>query len=107
MLASFIIPFFIAVVVVYGMVKKVNVFDCFAEGARQGADIVISLLPVLTGLVVAVAMFNASGGAELLEKLLRPAASLFGIPSEVVSLCILSPVSGSGSLTIFESILIL
>lgn len=105
MLASFIIPFFIAAVVVYGMVKKVNVFDCFAEGARQGADIVISLLPVLTGLVVAVAMFNASGGAELLEKLLRPAASLFGIPSEVVSLCILSPVSGSGSLTIFESIL--
>lgn len=105
MVTSYVIPVFIAAVVVYGTVKKVRVFDCFIEGAKQGVNIVITLLPSLTGLVVAVTMLNASGGSYLLERLLTPVASLFGIPSEAVSLCLLSPVSGSGSLTVFESIL--
>lgn len=103
--AALILPLTVVLIIVFGVIKGVDVFDCFINGAKQGIDTVISLLPVLTGLVVAIAMFNASGGINICTKLLAPVFSLVGIPEEVIPLCILSPVSGSGSLTVYESII--
>lgn len=104
-LTSFILPIVVCGVVVFGLIKKVKVFDCFSKGAVQGLETAVSLLPVLVGLTLAVSMFTASGASELLTKLLSPIFSVFGIPEEVIPLCIISPVSGSGSLTVFEQIL--
>ena len=92
-------------ILLFGMVHKVNVFDAFSEGARQGFDMFLSLLPVLTGLVLAVGLLNASGAVTVIQKIIAPVASLLGIPEEVIPMCILSPVSGSGSLSVYESIL--
>lgn len=89
----------------FGVIKKVKVFDAFTEGAKQGFDMFVSLLPVLTGLILAVSLMNASGAVDILQKLLSPVAAVLGIPKEVVPLCLMSPVSGSGSLTVYESIL--
>ncbi len=102
---SLILPLTVVFIVIFGFVKKINVFDCFVNGAKQGIETVISLLPVLTGLVVAISMFTSSGAVNLCTKLLSPLFSFVGIPEEVIPLCILSPVSGSGSLTVFESII--
>lgn len=103
--ASYILPIVILLILCFGVVKKLNVFDCFIEGAKQGFSIFVNLLPVLTGLVVAVSMLRESGAVELLQKLAAPAARLLGIPEEVIPLCILSPISGSGSLSMYENIL--
>lgn len=103
--ASFVLPMTVALIVITGVVKGIDVFDCFIEGAKRGTETVFSLLPVLTGLVVAIAMFNASGGIDICTKLLSPVFSFVGIPEEVIPLCILSPVSGSGSLTVYENII--
>lgn len=103
--ASFVLPIIVCLIVLWGVFKGIDVFDCFISGAKQGIETVFSLLPVLTGLVVAIAMFNASGGINVVSKALSPVFSLVGIPEEVIPLCILSPVSGSGSLTVYESIL--
>lgn len=104
-ITSFILPLVIVLITVTGLLKKTDVFDCFAKGAEQGLQTAISLLPVLCGLMVAVSMLKASGGIKMISELLSPAFSLFGIPEEVIPLCILSPVSGSGSLSVYESIL--
>lgn len=103
--ASLILPLTIILIIIFGVAKKIDVFDCFISGAKQGINTVVSLLPVLTGLVVAIAMFNASGAINLCTKILSPLFSLVGIPEEVIPLCVLSPVSGSGSLTVYESII--
>lgn len=103
--ASYILPVAVVIIAAYGYIKGVPVFDCFAEGAKKGFDTFLSLLPVLSGLILAVSMLRESGALDVIEKALLPAARFLGIPEEVIPLCILSPVSGSGSLSMYESIL--
>ncbi len=103
--SSFVLPSVTVLIIVFGLIKKIDVFGTFTQGAKQGAETVFTLLPVLTGLVTAVAMLKASGGTEVITKLLSPVFEFAGIPRDVVPLCILSPVSGSGSLTVFENII--
>lgn len=104
-ITAFIMPAIVCAVVIFGLVKKVKVFDCFAQGAVQGLETAVSLLPVLVGLTVAVSLFISSGGSQIISKLLSPLFSFLGIPEEVIPLCILSPVSGSGSITFYEQLL--
>lgn len=104
-LTSFILPAVVCMVVVFGLIKRVKVFDCFSQGALQGFETAVSLMPVLAGLTIAVSMFTASGGADMFSWLLSPIFSLLGIPQEVIPLCILSPISGSGSISVYEQIL--
>lgn len=102
---SYILPFTVLSIILFGAVNKVNVFDCFVEGAARGIQNAVKLLPVLTGLMLAVSLFRSSGAVDICTKILSPIFSLAGIPEEVIPLCILSPISGSGSLTVFEDIL--
>ncbi len=102
---SFVLPVVIALIVIAGIVRKVPVFECFSEGAKNGIATCLTLLPVLTGLMVGIYMLEASGGLDIVCKLLSPVFSFFGIDAPLVPLCILSPVSGSGSLSVYETIL--
>lgn len=102
---AIVLPLVIVLIIVAGYLKGIDVFDCFVSGAKQGLQTAVSLLPVLCGLMVAISMLTASGGVDLISRLLSPVFSLFSIPEEVIPLCILSPVSGSGSLSVYESIL--
>jgi spore maturation protein B len=72
-------------------------FDAFITGARDGISTAVKLLPTLVALLCAVSMFNASGAAELLAKLAAPVLGVLGIPSELVTLLMVRPVSGSAS----------
>lgn len=101
----FALPVMIAVIVICGLIKKVGVFDCFVEGAKQSLTPSLNILPSLMGLIFAVSLLKASGGLEIIVKLLSPVAQLVGIPPEAMPLAVISPVSGSGSLAVFEEIL--
>ena len=100
-----VLPVMVALIVAFGLFKKVKVFDLFMSGAKKGLMTVYDLLPTITGLVVAVTMLKASGGMELIAKAFSPVASLLGVPQETVPMALLSPVSGGGSLSLFESVL--
>ena len=102
---NFVLPFMVVSIVAYGLYKKVKVFDCFIEGAKKGLFTVYELLPTITGLVLAVTMLQKSGGMELIAKAFSPISNLLGIPQEVTPMALLSPVSGGGSLSLFENIL--
>lgn len=102
---AFALPVLIAVIVICGLIKKVGVFDCFVEGAKQSLTPSLNILPSLMGLIFAVSLLKASGGLEIIVKLLSPVAQLVGIPPEAMPLAVISPVSGSGSLAVFEEIL--
>ena len=100
-----VLPVMVVLIVAFGLFKKVKVFDLFMSGAKKGLMTVYDLLPTITGLVVAVTMLKASGGLELIAKAFSPVASLLGFPQETVPMALLSPVSGGGSLSLFESVL--
>lgn len=104
-IGAWVMPLMVVTIVVFGLVKKVNVFDCFTDGAKRGLMTVYELLPSITGLVVAITMLRASGAFDLVADLFSPVSRFFGIPDEVAPMAIISPISGGGSLSIFENVL--
>lgn len=104
-LVDFLIPSVIAGILFYGIYKRVNVFEVFLEGAKEGLQIAAGILPALIALMTCVGMFKASGALDVLTDLLSPLTDLIGAPREVIPLALLRPISGSGSLAVFETIL--
>lgn len=102
---EFLIPIFIAVIILYGLLHKVNVFDEFIEGARENLSVGVGILPSLIAMITAIGMFKASGGMEMLAALLDPLTRLLGFPSDCLPLAVMRPISGSGALAVYESIL--
>ena len=103
--SNYIIPVFICIVILHGIFKKIDVFSAFTDGAKKGFDIFLSILPSLSALFLAVEMFKASGAVNIVTDILSPAADFLKIPKELLPLCILSPVSGGGSLSVYESVI--
>lgn len=105
MLSYWVLPVAVTATVIFGLYKKVKVFDCFMEGAKKGLHTVYELLPSITGLVVAVTMLKASGALTIFADVFAPLADKLNIPSEVIPMALISPVSGGGSMTFFEQVL--
>lgn len=100
-----ILAIFIAIIILFGLTKKVKIFDAFLLGAQGGFDTAISILPSIIGLVTAVSMLRASGAIDLLSSMLRPITESLGFPTEVLPLALLRPVSGGASTAILNDIL--
>lgn len=103
--SDLILPLIITFILTYGLAKKIDIVDSFVKGAIQNLKIAIDIFPSILLLMVTIGMFNASGGIELITRLLSPVTSFLGFPKECVPLAILRPLSGSGALSIFDSIL--
>lgn len=97
-------PIVIFIIIILGLAKKVPIFDTFLKGAKEGMYSTASILPALVGLVTAVSMLKASGALDIFTSFVEPLVNFFGIPSEVVPLMFLRPVSGSGSIAIIDNI---
>lgn len=103
-MTSYILPAVFIIILGYGLVKKVKIFDVFLIGAKQGALSCFSILPALVGLVVAVSMMRASGILDFFARILSPLLNLVGFPADVLPLALLKSVSGSGALAMVKSI---
>lgn len=104
-ISDYIIPVIVVLIVLHGAFKGLNVFSVFLEGARKGFNIVLGIAPALIALILAINMLRSSGALNVLCSILSPVANFLGIPKELIPLTILSPISGSGSLGMYESIL--
>ncbi len=104
-LTDYLLPAVVLLITVTGAVKGVRIFDVFIEGAKKGIKTAVGILPPLIALIAAVEMLKASGALVFLCDVLSPIAKFTGIPKEVLPLTLLSPVSGSGAITMYESIL--
>ncbi|MBQ9946479.1 MAG: spore maturation protein [Clostridia bacterium] len=102
---NIVLPATVVFTVIYGLIKKLPVFELFIKGAKKALPLTAELLPSLTALSVAVAMLTSSGATKVLSELLSPAARLTGIPEEVLPLCLIAPFSGSGSISVLQEIL--
>lgn len=91
--STFAIPGIILIVVIYGIIEKKRVYELFMEGAKEGAKIVISLFPTLLGLFMAVSMLRSSGVLDFIVKIILPVANLLHVPSEILPLALLRPIS--------------
>ena len=91
------IPVLLVAIPLAGLVRKVKVYDVFIEGAKEGVDVAVRIIPFLVGILVAIGMFRGSGAMDLLMAGLRPVVAPTGFPPELVPLAILRSLTGSGS----------
>lgn len=95
------IPLLIFVFIGYGALKKVKVYEQFVEGAKEGFNIAVRIIPYLVAMLVAIGIFRAGGAMDnWLIPLLRFVTDPIGFPAEALPMALMRPLSGSGSLGI-------
>ena len=99
------IPFTILIIIIYGLSEKQPVFDVFLEGAKEGIEIVVNIFPTLLGLFLSINVLRASGVIEFITNLILPFLNLLKIPSEILPLALLRPISGSASMAVATDIM--
>jgi spore maturation protein B len=100
LISALAIPALLLFFLVYGVMKKVKVYEVAVEGAKEGFTVAVKIIPYLVLMLVAIAVFRASGAMNVLLSLLRPATDLIGFPAESLPMALMRPLSGSASLGI-------
>lgn len=104
-ISNIAIPFTILLIIIYGLIEKQPVFDIFLEGAKEGIQIVVNIFPTLLGLFLSINVLRISGIIEAFSNLIFPLLNLLKIPSEILPLALLRPISGSASTAIATDIM--
>ena len=103
--APWIVPGLMLGLLGLGVAKRVPVYECFVEGAKDGFDVALRIIPYLVAILVAVGMFRASGALELMITPLGVMTELVGLPADALPMALLRPLSGSGAYGILASII--
>lgn len=98
------IPFLLSFFPLYASLRKIKVYEEFVEGAKEGFQVSVMIMPYLVAILVAIGMFRAAGGIEMFTAWLKPALDWVGFPTEIVPLCLVRPLSGSGTLGLFTDL---
>ena len=104
-ISNIAVPFTIFIIVVYGLIEKNKVFDSFLEGAKEGIKIIYNIFPTLLGLFLAINVLRESGVIDSFINFFNPLFTLLKIPTEILTLALLRPISGSASMAIATDIM--
>ena len=103
--SSAAMPIIILCIIVYGLIEKNKVYDTFVNGAKEGIEIVFSVFPTLIGIFVAVGALRSSGILDLIIQWISPITNFLKIPSEIMPLMFVRPISGSASTVVATDIM--
>jgi spore maturation protein SpmB len=99
-LRHWLLPLLMLGFVVIGLLGRVRVYDVLVDGGKEGLSVAVRIAPYLVAILVAVAMFRASGALEMLVGALDPFTSRIGFPAEALPMALLRPLSGSGAFAV-------
>lgn len=106
MLSKIVIPLFVVLVIMYGFKKKINVYDSFLEGAKEGLYITFNIFPAVIAMVFAINIFLDSNFIYFFLNSFKNIFAYLNIPLEIMPMALLRPVSGTASLAIMNDIFI-
>lgn len=92
-LSNLAIPITIFLILYCGLRERINVFDIFVDGAKEGIEMVFKIFPTLMGLFVAIGVLRSSGLLDFVVQIISPITNFLGIPKEIMPLAILRPIS--------------
>jgi len=98
------IPFLIAFFPLYAALRRIPVYEEFVEGAKEGFNVGVRIIPYLVAMLVAIGMFRGAGGIEMLTLALKPLLDAVGFPGELLPMALMRPLSGSGTLAVFADL---
>jgi spore maturation protein SpmB len=100
---SWLMPLLAVGIALFALSARIKVYDSLVEGAREGFQIVIMIIPFLVAILVAIGVFEASGALDLVLKPLSKVTSLIGFPVEALPMAIMRPLSGQGALAVMTA----
>jgi spore maturation protein SpmA len=98
------IPFLLSFFPLYAALRRVKVYEEFVEGAKEGFQISLRIIPFLVAILVAIGMFRAAGGIELIAQKLQPVLNFVHFPTDLLPMCLVRPLSGTGTLGLFTEL---
>ncbi|MBI1289973.1 spore maturation protein [bacterium] len=98
------VPALIFVIPVYALFRGVKVYEAFVEGAKEGFDVAVRIMPYLVAILVAIGMFRDVTAMDIFNRLLGPITNYVGMPAELLPMALIRPLSGSGALGVMNSI---
>ena len=104
-ISPWIIPLIMVGFLGFGVARRVRVYEVFVEGAKEGFQVAIRIIPFLVAILVAVGMFRASGAMGIMVKWLGAVTGRFGLPAEALPMALMRPLSGSGAYGIMASVI--
>lgn len=102
---NYFIPLVVIIIIIYGIYKKIDIFDTFIIGVKEGMKLSINLFPTIFAMIIAITMITDSGIINYICNIMRPLFIKIAFPTEVIPLAILRPISGSSSLVVLNDIL--
>jgi spore maturation protein SpmA len=98
------VPFLLSGFPLYALLRRVRIYEEFVEGAKEGFDVAIRIIPFLVAILVAIGMFRAAGGIDLISRALHPIMQALGFPPDLLPIVLMRPLSGSGTLGMFAEL---
>lgn len=103
-ISSMAIPFFLTIIPLYAVLRKVKVYEQFVEGAKEGFNVVVRIVPYLVAILAAIGMFRAAGGIDMLSHALAPVFNKIGFPTDLLPMVLVRPLSGSATQGLFAEL---
>ena len=103
--SPWVIPGLMVGFLVFGFARRVHVYEVFVEGAKEGFQVAVKIIPYLVAILVAVGMFRASGAMEAMVHVLGPWTAKIGLPPEALPMALVRPLSGSGAYGVLASLI--
>lgn len=104
-MTAMLLPSLVVLTVLLGMHRRVNVYEAFVRGARDGLLTLLSIAPYLCAILTGTALLRASGAMDALIRLLTPVFSLLGLAPQVVGVVLLRPFSGSAAVAAVDAVM--
>ncbi len=104
-ISNLIIPTIVLTIIIHGLIHKVNIFDSFLNGVKEGLKMVLELFPTILAMTISVGVLLKSNVIADLTKSLIPMFDALNLPKDLLPLAIMRPISGSSSLIIMNNIL--
>ncbi len=104
-LSIMILPAIIVFILIYALCTKTKAYESFIDGAKEGFDVAVRIIPYLVAIMVCVAAFRESGAILIIEKMLRPLLEFFKIPVETLTIMLTRSLSGSATLGVLSDII--
>lgn len=101
---SYILPALILLLVLYALIKGVNVYEAFVKGASDALPLLAHILPYMAAMLAAISVFRASGAMDALVSALAPVCRALGLPPELAPLFVLRPFSGGGAMALLQDV---
>ena len=104
-MSALFLPTLCVAVVLMGLLARVNVYDAFVRGAKEGLMTLVQMAPCLCAVLAATALWRETGLLAALTDVLKPALAALHLPDEAASVVLLRPLSGSAALAAVSDVI--